>query len=209
MEDLTLHQYHNSGNCYKIRLAAALLNIEITLEDYDLVKGESRTPEFLSKVSSNGSVPVLQIGNTFLPESGAALNYIAAGSHLVPKDRLQYAEMLRWMFFEQYQIEPTVGSLRFWTRKLGLENLDEAKKGQVNAKRQAGSAALDVMEQHLSGRRFFVREKFSLADVALFGYTHVSEQGDFDLSKWPNVKAWCERVKEQPGYVPIGNENWS
>ncbi|KAK4501906.1 hypothetical protein PRZ48_007715 [Zasmidium cellare] len=205
MPDLILHDYAFSANCYKIRLAASLLGL--TLKDrveYDVLKGETRTPEYLSKVNANGRIPVLQIGDdTFLPESGAACHYLADGTDLIPTDRLQHAQVLQWMFFEQYSFEPYAGTLRFWLAKKGIETLTAEQKESIPEKRKQGEAALAIMDDHLSTRKFFVADKLTVADVALYAYAHVSPQGGFDLSKFPNVQAWCERITQQPGYIAL------
>ena len=142
MPELTLHQDPRSGNCYKIALTAALLGIPLATRDYDIMKGETRTPEFLARVNANGRIPVLQIGQKLLPESNAACWYLAQGSALVPDDRFAQADVLRWMFFEQYNHEPNVATLRFWLRFVGEGNLSEAQRAQLPAKRAAGEAAL-------------------------------------------------------------------
>jgi glutathione S-transferase len=111
---LLLHEYAASGNCYKVRLTAALLGIELERREYDIMKGETRTPEFLQNVNANGRIPVLQVGDRFIPESNAACYFIAAGSGLIPADRFDRADMLHWMFWEQYNHEPNVATLRFW-----------------------------------------------------------------------------------------------
>lgn len=205
MPDLILHEYSWSGNCYKIRLTASLLGL--TLKDrleYDVLKGETRTPEYLSKVNANGRIPVLQIGqDTFLPESGAACHYLADGTDLIPTDRLQRAQVLQWMFFEQYSFEPYAGTLRFWLAKRGIESLSQEQKESIPEKRSQGEAALAIMNDHLSTRKFFVAEKLTVADVALYAYTHVAPEGGFDLSKFPHVQSWCERIRQQPGYVAV------
>ena len=204
MDDLTLHQQHNSGNCYKIRLTAALIGAKLKTIEYDVRKGETRTPEYLAKVNAAGRIPVLQIGkDTFLPESGAACYYLATGSNLVPTDRLEHAEMLRWMFFEQFSHEPAIATLRWWISYVGVENLSEEQKFLMPIKRRQGEEVLGIMDQQLAARKFFVAGKLTLADIALYAYTHVAGEGEFELARWPNVKAWCERVAEQPGYIPI------
>lgn len=205
MQDLTLHEYAWSGNCYKIRLTASLLGLKFKArKEYDVLKGETRTPEYLSKVNANGRIPVLQIGqDTFLPESGAACHYLADGTDLIPTDRLEKAQMLQWMFFEQYSFEPYAGTLRFWLGKRGLDSLSEEQKAQIPEKRKQGEAALAIMNDHLSTRKFFVAGKATLADIALYGYAHVCEQGGFDLSHFPHVQAWCKRISELPGYVAM------
>jgi glutathione S-transferase len=200
---LILHEYAVSGNCYKIRLTAALLGLPLERREYDILKGETRTPEFLRDVNANGRIPVLQIGDGFLPESGAACFYLAEGTRLVPEDRFDKADMLRWMFFEQYNHEPNVATLRFWLAYVGEERLSEAQKAQIPAKRAAGDAALKLMDEHLAGDDWFAGGRFSLADIALYAYTHVAEEGGFDLGAYPAVGRWLARVAAEPGYIGI------
>ena len=205
MEPLILHEYAASGNCYKIRLTAALLGLPLDRREYDIMKGETRTPEFLAGVNGNGRIPVLQVGESFLPESNAACFYLADGSPLVPADRFDRADMLRWMFWEQYNHEPNVATLRFWHGWVGLENLTEAQRAQLPAKRAAGEAALRLMDQHLAGRNWFVGVAPTLADVALYAYTHVAEDGGFRLADYPEVGPWLDRVAALPGYLGLGD----
>ena len=203
MTDLILHQDPRSGNCYKIVLTAALLGIPLPTRDYDIVKGETRTPDFLAKVNANGRIPVLQIGDRLLPESNAACWYLAQGSALIPDDRFGQADVLRWMFFEQYNHEPNVATLRFWLRFVGQGKLSEAQQAQIPAKRAAGDAALRLMDEHLANRDWFVGTGASLADIALFAYTHVCEQGSFALDDYPAISAWLVRMQAQPGFVAM------
>jgi glutathione S-transferase len=207
MEQLTLHEDPFSGNCYKIRLTAALLGLPVERRLYDITKGETRTPEFLREINANGRIPVLQIGSLaasrFLPESNAACWYLAEGSSLIPRDRFDRADMLRWMFFEQYSHEPNVATLRFWLSKLGEANLNEFQRGQVAAKRSAGDAALKLMDEHLVRQDWFVGNAATLADIALYAYTHVAEGGGFRLGDYPAVSAWLARVASLPGYVAM------
>ncbi|CAK1360198.1 uncharacterized protein RHO25_003515 [Cercospora beticola] len=208
MTDLTLHQTTRSGNCYKISLAASLVGIKIDrIINYDTLKGETRSEHFLSEINGNGKVPVLQIGpHTFMPESNAAMYYIADKSHLIPTDRLLHAQMLQWMFFEQYTHEPAIATLRFWVAIKGLENCTIDEKNAMNGKMVAGWHALDIMEMHLmrGGRKWFVGDGVTLADLALFAYTHVAHESTFfDLMDWPNVRDWCERVKGLNGFVSM------
>jgi len=203
MEQLILHEDWISGNCYKIRLTAALLGLAIERRQYDITKGETRTPDFLANVNANGRIPVLQIGDKFLPESNAACWWLASGSPLIPQDRFDQADMLRWMFFEQYNHEPNVATLRFWKAHIGLDKLTDAQRALVPGKEVAGNAALALMDQHLTGRDFFVADGLSLADVALYAYTHVAEEGGFDLGAYPAISAWLARVAAQPGYIGL------
>ena len=198
-----LHQDPRSGNCYKIALTAALLGIPLEVRDYDIMKGETRTPEFLARVNANGRIPVLEIADKLLPESNAACWYLAEGSALIPRDRFDQADVLRWMFFEQYNHEPNVATLRFWLRFVGQDKLSEAQKAQIPAKRAAGEAALRLMDEHLARREWFVGDGATLADIALFAYTHVCEQGCFALDDYPAVSAWLARIKALPGFVAM------
>jgi glutathione S-transferase len=200
-----LHEYTQSGNCYKIRLTAALLGLPIERREYDILRGETRTPEFLADVNANGRIPVLQIGERFLPESNAACFYLADGSPLVPAGRFDRADMLRWLFWEQYNHEPNVATLRFWLAFVGADNLNELQRAQLPAKQAAGDAALKLMDEHLAGRDWFVGASITLADIALYAYTHVAEEGGgFRLAEYSNVQAWLVRVVDLPGYVAIG-----
>ena len=203
MERLVLHEYAPSGNCYKVRLTAALLGLPLERRGYDILKGETRTPDFLAEVNANGRIPVLQIGDRFIPESNAACFYLAEGSALIPADRFERADMLRWMFFEQYNHEPNVATLRFWLAYVGEDRLSEAQRAAIPAKRAAGDDALRLMDAHLAARDFFVGDRLSLADIALYAYTHVGEEGGFELARTPAVQAWLARVAATPDYIPI------
>lgn len=204
MDDrLVLHEDPRSGNCYKIRLTAALLSLPLVRAQYDILRGETRTPEFLARINSNGRIPVLQVGDRFLPESNAACWYLAEGSFLVPRDRYARADMLRWMFFEQYNHEPNIATLRFWLHFVGEDGLTELQRAQIPAKRMAGEEALALMDRHLAGRTWFVGEAASLADISLYAYTHVCEAGGFRLKRYPQVRAWLARVAGLPGFVAM------
>ena len=202
-DKLVLHEDSRSGNCFKVRLTAALVGAPLERRQYDIMKGETRTPDFLANVNANGRIPVLQVGDRFIPESNAACHYLADGSKLIPGDRLGHADMLRWMFWEQYNHEPNIATLRFWMHEIGSGNLDDLKRMQMPAKRQAGNAALKLMDEHLGGRDWFVGGSITLADICLFSYTHVAGDADFDLARYPNVANWIERVKGQPRYVAM------
>lgn len=206
-EGLTLHEDPRSGNCYKIRLTAALLGLPLALRGYDIMKGETRTPEFLATVNAGGRIPVLQIGEgadaRFLPESNAACWYLAHGSALIPTDRFAQADMLRWMFFEQYNHEPNVATLRFWLAFVGETNLSAEQRAQMMAKRMAGCAALKLMDGHLAARAFFCGAAPTLADIALFAYTHVAEEGGFALRDYPHIQHWIARMQATPAFIPM------
>ena len=201
-ETLVLHEYSASGNCYKIRLTAALLGLPLERREYNILKGETRTPSFLA-IYPNGRIPVLQAGSRFIPESNAACFYLADGSPLVPEDRFDRADMLRWMFFEQYSHEPNIATLRFWLAFVGEENLTELQRAMLPAKREAGAAALKLMDEHLATRPFFVGDRLTLADIALYAYTHVAGEGGFDLTAYPAVAAWLARVAAEPDHLPL------
>jgi glutathione S-transferase len=203
VEDLTLHEDPRSGNCYKIKLTAALLGLPLATRQYDILKGETRTPEFLGTVNGHGRIPVLQVADRFLPESNAACWYLAEGTRLVPEDRFERAQMLRWMFFEQYSHEPNIATLRFWCAFVGQANLSEQQRSQMLPKRIAGQEALATMDGHLEGRDWFASDSASLADIALYAYTHVAEEGGFDLADYPAVQAWLARVPTLAGFVPM------
>ena len=196
---LRLYDDLESGNGYKCRLLMHQLGVPFEHVLLDILRGETRTPEFLAR-NPNGRIPTLELEDgTFLPESDAILWYLSEGTPLLPEQRLERAQVLQWMFFEQYSHEPNIATLRFWAHA-GL--LDE-RSAFVPDKRRAGEAALDVMEGHLGARRFFVGGRYTIADVALFAYTHVAHEGGFDLSGRPALRAWLARVAAQPGHVPI------
>ena len=200
-----LHEYAPSGNCYKIRLTAALLGIALERREYDIMKGETRTPAFLATVNANGRIPVLQIGDQFLPESNAACFWLADGSRLVPGDRFARADMLRWMFWEQYNHEPNVATLRFWMGWIGDANLTDVQRALLPGKIEAGKAALALMDDHLAKNDWLAGGALSLADIALYAYTHVAEEsGFFALADYPAVQRWLARIEAEPGYVAMG-----
>ena len=203
MGGLILHEDARSGNCYKIRLTAAHLGIELERRNYDILKGETRTADYLQNVNANGRIPVLQDGDRFLSESNAICFYLADGSKLIPDGHYDQADMLRWMFWEQYNHEPNIATLRFWKRFVGIEALTDAQRIQMTGKREAGIAALDLMDRHLSERKWFVADRFSLADICLFAYTHVADEADLDLEAYPEIIAWMERIMLMPEHVGL------
>jgi glutathione S-transferase len=196
-----LYDYLPSGNGYKVRLVLRQLGLPYELVELDIKRGATRTPEFLAK-NPNGRIPLLEIpGRGYLAESHAIIAYLAEGSALVPADPLERARMWQWMCFEQYSLEPNIGTARFWIASLGKS---EAELGdRLEEKRRQGHAALAVLEQGLTGHRFLVGGRYSLADVALYAYTHVAPEGGFALDGYPAIRAWCARVAAEPGHVPI------
>jgi glutathione S-transferase len=198
---LRLHDNLTSGNGFKVRLLLAQLGTPYQRIEYDIDRRETRTPDFLLK-NPNGRIPVLELDDgTFLAESNAILWYLAEGTRFLPDDRRERAAVLQWMFFEQYSHEPNIATVRFWiTHGIPMTPLMELS---LPAKRAQGVAALDVMEGHLARRTFFAGERYTIADIALYAYTHVAGEGGFDLGPYENVRAWLARVAAQPGYVPI------
>lgn len=190
-----------SGNCYKVKLALTRLKIPYEWVAIDILKGESRTPEFLAR-NPNGRVPVLELEDgTCLAESNAILWYLAAGTPLVPETQLARAQALQWMFFEQYSHEPNIATVRYWIKhKSPMTPFIEAA---MPLKRKAGYAALDVMEQHLKRRDFFVADRYSIADIALYAYTHVAHEVDFDFKPYPAIRAWMDLVALQENHIGI------
>ena len=205
MDHLILHEDRRSGNCYKIELTAALLGLPLDRREYDILNGETRTAAFLETINPNGRIPVLQVGDRFIPESNAACFFLADGSRLVPEDRFDRADMLHWMSWEQYSHEPNIATLRFWIAFVGEDRLSELQKMQIPSKRDAGEAALALMDNHLAGRRFFVGDRLSLADIALYAYTHVAEDGPFSLVGYPAIGGWLARVEAEPGFVAMAS----
>ena len=188
-----------SGNGYKVRLLLAQLGLPYAYVALDIQRGETRTSEFLAK-NANGKIPVLELDDgACLPESNAILWYLAEGTPFLPGERLARARVLQWLCFEQYSHEPHIATLRFWAHA----GLLEERAAWVPEKRRNGAAALAVMEQHLATRPFFAAGRYTIADVALYAYTHVAGEGGFDLSPYPAVRAWLARVREQPGHVAI------
>jgi len=193
---------HISGNCYKVRLAAHQLGVPITLKEYGLHDGMTRTPEFLAK-NPNGRVPMLEFEDgRCLPESGAILWALAEGTKLVPGDPWERARALQWMFFEQYSHEPYVAVARFWLAYAPKAELDK-KRHLVGEWHEKGNAALGVMETHLGAHDWFAGKQYSVADIALYGYTHCAAEGGFDLSRYPAVGAWLARVAQEPDHIPL------
>jgi len=197
---LRLYDFHDSGNCYKVRLLLGQLGIPYEIVEVDILSGKSRTPEFLAR-NINGRIPVLELEDgRHLAESNAILFYLAEGTPLLPEERWARAQVFQWMFFEQYSHEPNIATSRFWLRHT---DFDSHRRRRFAEKIKDGVAALRVMEKHLSTNRFFVGDRYTIADIALYAYTHVADEGGFDLSPFPAIRAWLEQVRSQPGHKPI------
>ncbi|WP_373541289.1 glutathione S-transferase family protein [Chamaesiphon sp.] len=197
---LKLYDYSRSGNCYKIRLLLNQLEIVYQRIPIDILQGESRTPEFLA-MSPVGKTPVLEISpGQYLTESNAIIYYLAGGSDFLPTDRWERAQVMQWLFFEQYSHEPNIATVRFW---ISILQQAEQRREAIAQKQQLGYAALEVMEQHLTKHDYFVGDRYSIADIALYAYTHVAEEGNFDLSKFPAILGWCNRTTRQPKHITI------
>ena len=197
---LRLYDNTDSGNAYKVRLVLAHLGLPYERVELDTDSGETRTPEYLAK-NPNGKVPALELDNgEVLCESNAIVFYLAEGTPLVPDESLPRARALQWMFFEQYSHEPYIAVSRHVIKHL---EMTEERRALVASKREPGYRALGVMEGHLANRDYFVGERFTIADIALYAYTHVANEGDFDLSGFPAIRAWLGRVAARPGHVPM------
>ncbi len=196
-----LYDYLPSGNGYKVRLVLKQLRIAYELTEIDILRGESRTPQFLAK-NANGRVPLLEVPQRgCLAESHAIIAFLAEGSHLIPADAFERARMWQWLCFEQYHVEPNIGTVRFWVSLLHRTRAELGDK--LIEKKKSGYAALDVLESGLHGREYLAGNRYSLADVSLYAYTHVAHEGGFDLAPYPNIRAWHARVSEQPDWAPI------
>ena len=198
---LTLYSMRRSGNCYKVRLALAQLRIPYQLAEIDILKGESRTPDFLAK-NPSGHVPLLEVTpGRYIAESGAILWYIAGGTPLAPEDRIDRAEALQWMFFEQHSLEPNIGAAYFWLAliKGGRELQTHALEGWM----ENGYQALGVMDKHLASNDFFAAGRYTIADIALYAYTHLAHECDFDLAAFPAIRAWLDRITAESGHVAM------
>ena len=196
---LRLYDNNASRNGYKVVLLLTQLGVAFERVELDIFKGASRRPQYLAK-NPAGKIPALELDDgTVLAESCAILCYLAEGTPFMPDDRVRRAEVLRWMFFEQNAHETSIAEARFI---LGHPELSEGREGAILAEKQKrGNAALALMERHLATHDFFAAGRYTIADIALYGYTHVAGEGGFDLSRYPAIQAWCARVAGQPGHV--------
>jgi glutathione S-transferase len=197
----TLYDYLPSGNGYKVRLVCKRLGVAYRLVECDILRGETRTAEFLAK-NPNGRIPLLEVpGRGYLPESHAIVSFLAEGSALIPKDPWSRALMWQWMCFEQYNLEPNVAVVRFWRHC--LHKTPEELGEKFVEKRTKGYEALGVLEKGLTGRRFLVGDSLTLADICLYAYTHVAGEGDFSLAAYPAIREWIACVAAEPRHAPI------
>ena len=191
---------HRSGNCYKLELLCALLDLDYEWQTVDIMRGDTRTPDFLAR-NPNAKVPLLELDDgRCLAESNAILLFLAEGSRLVPTEPFSRARMLQWLFFEQYSHEPYIAVARFIALYLGLP---EERRADYLSKQAGGYKALDVMETQLQNSPYLVADEPSLADIALYAYTHVAADGGFELTGYPAITAWLRRIESLPGYRPM------
>ena len=197
---MRLHDFTGSGNGHKVRLLLSNLGQDYELVEHNILTGETHTPEFLAR-NPGGKIPVLETDDgRHLPESNAILWYLAEDTDFIPADPWGRAQALRWMFFEQYSHEPYIAVARFW---LHFVDMTATQQEQLKEKQERGYQALDVMEKHLGQEDWFAGGNYSIADIALYGYTHVAHEGGFDLSNYPAIRAWLDRISVQPGHIAM------
>jgi glutathione S-transferase len=196
---LKLYDFLESGNGYKVRLLLHQLGLPFERLELDIVNGATRTPEFLAR-NPNGRIPLLELDDgTYLAESNAIQWYLADGTDFLPDAPIERAQVLQWMFFEQYSHEPFIATIRFWHHT----GVAAQKAREIAERSPRGVEALQVMDRHLATRDFFVADRYSIADITLYAYTHVAHEGGFDLTPHSHVCAWLDRVRAQPRHVPI------
>lgn len=197
---ITIYGDKRSGNCFKIQLICALLQIEHHYIDIDLLKGDTKSPEFLNKAPV-GKIPIIELEDgRVLSESNAIINFLARGSALYPDDSFVQAKIQQWQFFEQYSHEPYIAVARFIQHYLGLP---EDRRKQYERKHPPGYKALDIMDNQLANTNYLVGDECSTADIALYAYTHVAHEGGFDLTRFSHIKRWLKQIEDLPGYVAM------
>jgi glutathione S-transferase len=197
----TLYSMQSSGNSYKVRMLLARLGIRYRLVETNFFRGETKTPEFLMK-NPDGRIPVLELpGTRYLAESNAILVYLAEGTPYLPEDRLERAEVFRWMFFEQHSHEPAIAAARLWLHL--VKGGRELRTHEIDQWMEGGYQALALMERHLKNRHYFVGDSTTIADLALYAHTHVAHEGDFDLSGYPKLTEWLARISAEPGHLKL------
>jgi len=196
-----LYDYLPSGNGYKVRLVLRQLGLAYELVELDIKQGATRTPDFLAK-NPNGRIPLLEVpGRGYLAESHAIITYLAQDTFLTPVDRFERAQVTSWLCFEQYNLEPNIGTARYWLHSLRQSPAELGAK--LDDKLERGNQALAVLERGLAGRDFLVAGRYTLADIALYAYTHVAHEGGFGLDPYPAIRRWIAAIQAQPGWVPI------
>lgn len=197
---ITVYGDEKSGNCYKVKLTLALLNMDYQWLNVDIMAGGTQTEAFLIK-NPNGKLPIVELSDgRVLAESNAIIAYLAAGSGLIPVDEFDKALMYQWLFFEQYSHEPCIAVARFIQLYQGLPAERQAEYQNLQIK---GARVLKLLNNHLAIRSFMIGEQFSLADIALYAYTHVAHEGGFDMSKYPKIKKWLKKVELQPHFIKM------
>lgn len=200
MDKIKVYGDSRSGNCYKLKLLCSEMGIDYDWDEVDILAGDTRTPEFL-QMNANGRIPLLALPDgRFLAESNAILCYLADGSEFFVGDAFTKAEILQWLFFEQYSHEPYIATSRFILRYLKRPPEREAELLQ---KKAGGYAALGVMDRQLQNHDYLVGNRFTIADIALFAYTHVAHEGGFDLKDYPAVLSWIDRIRSRPAYTSM------
>jgi len=195
-----LYNFPPSGNCYKVRLLLTQLGIPFETVSVNILQQETKLPDFLQK-NPNGKVPVLEIeSGTFLTESNSILLYLAEATPLLPEAKLDRVQVTQWLFFEQFSLGANLSRPRFW---ISIAKQAEKFAPIIEYHQRLGNAALQVMEEHLADRQFFVNQQYTIADIALYAYTHMAEAGGYDMSQFPNIGGWCERVRSQPRHIRI------
>ena len=197
-----LYDFLPSGNGYKVRLLLTQLQISFELIELNILNKETRTPEFLHK-NPNGKIPLLEIApEQFISESNAILYYLSQGTEYFPQDKYEQTQVMQWLFFEQYSHEPNLATPRYW---ISVLKQPDRYQEQIEQKQKLGYAALNVMEQYLQNHEFLVEDKYSIADIGLYAYTHVATEGGFDLTKFPAILAWFKTIESQPRYIKISD----
>jgi glutathione S-transferase len=200
---LKIYGDSRSGNCYKVQLLCAEMGVDYDWEEVDILAGDTRTPEFL-EMNANGRIPLLALPDgRYLPESSAILYYLADGSEFFAGDAYARAEIMQWLFFEQYSHEPFIATSRFIIKYLGNP---KGKQAVLEEKKAGGLAALDIMERQLTDQVFFTGDNFNIADIALYAYTHVADEGGFDLGDYPQIREWIERIEGRPNFAPMAEK---
>lgn len=204
---LIVHDNIESGNAYKVRLLLSLLGHEFKTIQYDVVNGATRTKEYLNNINKNGRIPVLELEDgRCLPESNAILFYVAQDTPYFPKDGWEAAKVIEWMCFEQYSHEPFVAVAKFILTMLPK---DTSRRVEIPTLHEKGYVALQIMEDHLEENEYLVGDKLSIADIALYAYSHKAHMGDFELSRFPFIAKWFKRIEAQPDYLSMYPENWT